>query len=156
MARTSPTRRLELACAPLPGLRLLYVVMVLCALGCLALLPLPLWQLLLLQGMIVLLGWHCWRQRGELGGPGTSVIWDAEGQWWWLQSGEETPLVLAADSYLSTAMVILNFIEPGFRRRRSLLLFPASVGRDRFRRLRVRLLLEGGLSVRSGRENSPG
>lgn len=118
-------------------------------------LPLTLPVVFMLLIVVVMLAWNCWRQRCELGGEHITLIWDAEGRWWWQQDKDEAELVLCGDSYLSFGMVILNFYHPDSGMRRSLVLFPASVGPVRFRRLRVRLLLEGRQSVRCKGENFP-
>lgn len=156
MSDNHSAQRLELVCTAVPWLRALYLSVSLLSFCCIALLPLPLTVVFLLLTVTAGVAWRCWRQRCELGGMGGTVIWDPEGLWWWLQGGEETALFLSGDTYHSTGMVILNFYHPDTGRRHSLVLFPASVGSACFRRLSVRLSLEGGQSVRSGFENSQG
>lgn len=149
-------QRLELECSALTWLRALFISVVLLSLWCILLLPLALPLVLLLLSFTIAVAWRCWRQRCELGAEPVRLVWDAEGRWRWFQKGEEAELALCGDSYLSSAVVILNFTYPETRHRRSLVLSSASVGADRFRRLRVRLLLDGARSVRGGHENFPG
>lgn len=155
MSAVKPAQRLELECGAVTGLRVQFAVVVLLSLCCILLLSLPLSVVLLLLMANVVLAWRCWRKRCELGASSVTLVWDAEGRWWWSQDGEETVLDLCGDSYRSTGMTILNFTHPDTQRRRSLIIFPASVGSVRYRRLSVRLLLEGGESVRVGHRNFP-
>lgn len=140
--------RLQLECSNVGKLRLLFASTVVLSQLCLATLPLSLSLKSLLLLLITVLAWRCWSRRCELGADPVTLIWDAENRWWWSQGGEERELVLCGDSYLSTGMVILNFSAPTSRIRRSLVLFPASVGAMNFRRLTVRLRLEGRQSVK--------
>lgn len=149
--RTS--QRLEFECTVVPGLRALFLIALLFSLCCIVLLPLPLLLVMPLFMLTAGLAWRCWRKRCELGAPAVTLLWDPEGRWWWLQAGEETELKLCGDSYFASGMVILNFSIPDSGRQRSMVLFPASVGPALFRRLRVRLMLEGGRSVTNGSDN---
>lgn len=156
MSGNPVTQRLELECGAVMGLRALYFVALLGTTCCIALLPLALPLRFLLFAVTALMAWYGWRQRCELGGEAVTLLWDTEGRWWWRQGGVETELTLCADSYLSSGIVILNFRHPETRVRRSLLLFPGAVGSVLFRRLRVRLALEGGRKIRPGGENLAG
>lgn len=153
MSDFRPAQRLELECKAVPGLHVLFLAALLLSLCCLVLLP---WSLLMVMSLFMLtagLAWRCWRRRCELGAPAVTLLWDAEGRWWWRQAGEETELKLCGDSYLSSRMVILGFSHPDTGRQRSLILFPTSVGPALFRRLRVRLMIEGGRGVMNGSGN---
>ncbi len=150
MSDFRPAQRLELECTSVPGLRALFLAALLFSLGCILLLPLPLLPVLMLLLWTTGLAWRCWWRRCELGDDNVVLLWDAEGRWWWWQAGEETELKLCGDSYLSSGMVILGFSHLDTGRRCSLVLFPASVGPALFRRLRVRLMIEGGQRVTNG------
>lgn len=101
--------------------------------------PLPL-SLFLLAAFIVLAS-RVWSQRAELGGPQVRLVWDAEQHWWWQQQDRTEQLQLLGESYLSTSLVVLNFCKTDSRRRRSVVITPASIGRDTFRQLLVRFKL---------------
>ncbi len=135
--------RLQIECGHQRVLRTLFLSCVIMGSVCLLAVPLswPLtgFSLSLLYGA----AWHVWRTRCELGGAVASVLWDGEGRWWWYAGGEETELLLCGDSYLSTWLIVLNLRHPVTGRSRSLLLFPSGVRGDLFRRLTVRLRLEG-------------
>lgn len=148
MSARKYAQRLHLECSTVMRLRLLFVSAVLLSLLCTAVLPLSLLLKFLVLLLITLVALHCWRRRCELGAGTVTLTWDADSRWWWSQGGEETELALCGDSYLSTGMVILNFLNPASGRRRSLVLFPASVGCAVFRRLTVRLMLDGGQSAK--------
>jgi toxin CptA len=72
------------------------------------------------------------------------AVWQPDGAWTLtLGSGEEIEGRLLASSYVSTALVVLNFRCSGWRPC-SLVLFPDGLEPDVLRRLRVRLRLAGG------------
>lgn len=154
MAGNHFKQRLELECRAVARLRTLYILALMGAFGCITSLPLSLPWLSLLLALVTGGAWHCWRQRCELGGVVVSLLWDAEGRWWWRQAGDERELRLRADSFLSSEMIILNFTHHETDCRHSVLLFPFSVGPAVFRRLRARLMLEGRRGFRSGSDNS--
>ena len=115
------------------------------ALGVVWLLPLAaLWRLLI--GLMVLLSlalglggpvWHRW--PWDL----AQAIWHADGRWTLtLAAGREVEGRLLGSSYVSPALVVLNF-RSGRWRNRSLVLLPDNLDPDLLRRLRVRLRLEG-------------
>lgn len=140
-------QRLQFECRPVTRLRLLFISSALLSELCVVVVPLsPLLKFSALL-LIAAFAMGCWRNRCELGARAVTLTWDTDSRWWWAQKGEETELALCGDSYLSTGMVILNFRNPVSGRRQSLVLVPAAVGADVFRRLRVRLKLEGGPSV---------
>lgn len=155
MSANRSLQRLELVCTPVTLLRVLFLSAIFFSMGCLAALPLPPPATFLMLALTGIVAWFCWSRRCELGAGPVTLVWDAEGRWWW-RGEDETELLLCGDSYLSPRMIILNLAHPDTRRRRSLVLFPASVGEVCFRRLSVRLLLEGGESVKARDESSPG
>jgi len=57
----------------------------------------------------------------------------------------EREVQLDGSSYLSTWLSVLNFREPVNKGMHSLLLFPSDTGEELFRRLTVRLKLEGSI-----------
>ncbi len=148
MSARKPAQRLQLECSTVMKLRLIFSSAVFLSLLCVTALPLPLSPRFFMLLLIITLAWRCWRRRCELGASAVTLTWDADSRWWWSQGGEETELALSGDSYLSTGMVILNFQHPVSGRRRSLVLLSASVGAQAFRRLRVRLMLEGGQNIK--------
>jgi hypothetical protein len=93
--------------------------------------------------LLLLLATRSWYSRCELGGETVHLLWDGEGRWWWRQEEEENEMQLYGDSYLSPAMIVLNLREAQRGRVRSLVLFPSCIGEALFRRLAVRLKLEG-------------
>ncbi len=132
--------RLEPVASPL--LRL-FVIMayLLAAASTLLITAEPFLRLSMLLPLTVSLFW-LWRSRQELNGRPLSLVWDGKGQWTWQQGGESAPLVLRGDSYLSEAVVILNFGQSAGVLPRSLVLLPDSLPQEVHRRLRVRLRLE--------------
>ena len=133
-------------------LRRLYLAFVVLTLCSLLSLPLALW--VTLPGALLFLGvaLRQWRLRAELGGGAVGLVWDAEQRWWWSQGGDTVELQLRGDSYLSVPLMALNFREPERGRRRSLLLTPAGIGQEPFRRLLVRLRLSGEAAVASAKD----
>jgi len=97
--------------------------------------------------LLCTIAWRTWSLRCELGGERVMLVWDGEGRWWWRQNHVERELNLAGDSYLSSWLIVLNLYEPLTKRGYSMLLFPSSLGAERFRRLTVRLRLEGRATV---------
>jgi len=110
------------------------------ALFSVAVLPLP--QLLLIPGMLLLVGafTYAWRNHHALSGQDVTVRLDSDGNWHW-QHGEQSECVeLLGDSYHVPFMVILNFKTEGKRgQRRTLFLTTDNIEPDTFRRLRVHL-----------------
>lgn len=149
--KTAP--RLQLECSAVAKLRYLVVFVFVLSLLCIGILPVPLSLKALLLSVIAALYSHVRFGRCELSGMAVTLIWDAESRWWWLQQDIETELQLCADSYLSASMAILNFRHPVSGRRRSMVVFPSSVGAAGYRRLSVRLTLEGrqGVDDQEGR-----
>jgi hypothetical protein len=152
MSMRKRARRLQLDYLPSRALQGLYSFAIALSLVSIAVLPLPLFQRLILGLPIVLLARRCWFRRCELGGPALTLIWDTDGHWWWQQQGSEVKLQLRPDTYLATGMAILNFHDLDAGAERSLVVLPACVGARAFRHLSVRLRLEGRRSVRTGRE----
>jgi hypothetical protein len=136
-------QRLQIECRHNQRLRVLYICCILIAGICLLVVPLsgPLRGFSLV--LLFLFALRSWNARGELGGEKVSLLWDGEGRWWWRQNGKETELVLSGDSYLSTWMIVLNLHDPVTGGGNALLLFPVDLGDGLFRRLSVRLRLEG-------------
>lgn len=135
-------------------LRRLYLSFVLLTLLTLLWLPLSLWMTLPGALLFLALARRQWRLRPELGGGAVGLVWDAEQRWWWSQDGETLELLLRGDSYLSAVLVALNFRVPESRRRRSLLLTPAGIGQQEFRRLLVRIRLDGEAAVTAAKDGS--
>lgn len=147
MSSKGSAQRLQIECHHNALLRALFVTCMALAGVCLLLVPLS-WPLLGFSLLLLLsLALRSWSSRCELGGERVSLLWDAEGRWWWCQGSEETELLLAGDSYLSSWMIVLNLRDPATARGHSMLLFPSSIGADLFRRLTVRLRLEGRASA---------
>ena len=74
--------------------------------------------------------------------PPRGLVWDAEGRWFWQRESGTDELELLPDSLCTPYLVILNFVEAGGRRRRSLPLTRGSLDAALFRRLRIRLARE--------------
>ena len=133
----APSLRLE--CRAIPLLQTLYLGMVVLAIFSLILLPWPWWLRLL--GILGLLWpvWHVWMRRCELGGPSLVLHWDEGGQWWL----EPEPVLLELDRehLLATHWTILRFRRAGggWRGRFALILTPAMLGQEDYRRLGLRL-----------------
>lgn len=145
MSSKGSAQRLQIECHNNLRLQALYFITNIIAAICLLISPLSssltLFSLLLLLSM----AWRTWFARCELGGERVSLLWDSEGRWWWQQGGSEREMLLDGSSYLSTWMIILNLREPAKKRVCSILLFPSVTGDELFRRLTVRLKLEGAL-----------
>ena len=133
--RPGVSRRLALYLALVHGLSLVVV----------GLLPLAAaWRLLLGLGVLLslVLGlggpiWHRW--PWDL----AQAAWHGDGRWTLtLGSGREVEGRLLGSTFVSPALVVLNF-RSGRWRTRSLVLLPDNLDPDLLRRLRVRLRLEG-------------
>lgn len=144
MSSKGSSQRLQLECHHNPLLRALYISFIVVAGVCLLVTPLS-W---LVKGfsllLLIALGVRTWFMRCELGGEQVVLLWDGEGCWWWRQGGQETELRLTGDSYIATWLIILNLHEPTAKRGYALLLFQLSMDTALYRRLTVRLKLEGG------------
>lgn len=143
MSSKGSAQRLLIDCHHQQILRALFVSCTVAASACLLAVPLS-WSLtVILLLLLYLLALRTWRARCELGGENVSLLWDAEGRWWWRQSGEEIELLLAGESYLSTWLIVLNLRHPLTGKGYELILCPAGSRKELFRRLTVRLRLEG-------------
>ena len=70
----------------------------------------------------------------------TALLWDELGEWkLFFREREEMAVRLEPDSFVSPRWVVLNFSAIDAPGRYSTVLFPDSLDRERFRRLRVRL-----------------
>lgn len=147
MSSKGSAGRLQIECRHNPTLSTLFVGCILLAAACLLNVSLswPLTGFALL--LLFSLAWRTWSSRCELGGARVTLLWDGEGRWWWQQGGEECELHLAGDSYLSSWLIVLNLVDASTKRGHAMLLFPSSTGRALFRRLSVRLRLEGRASI---------
>ncbi|MGM0595108.1 MAG: protein YgfX [Pseudomonadota bacterium] len=124
-------------------LRRLYLVLV--ALATVVLLWLSVRQPLLFLSLPLFL-WLArreWLCRAELAGAPITLLWDVEQCWWAERDGEGRPLQLQGESFLSPVLVVLRFRRLPGRRRDAVVLTPGAVGEASFRRLLVRLRLEG-------------
>lgn len=128
--------RLEVGANPI--LKRLYLAMASCAFATLLLLPVAIAIRIAALLFLLIVVWQVWRWRTELGGTPVQLVWDGEQRWWWTQEGKEYAAELQADSYLSTWLVVLNFRLSESRRSQSLVLTPAAIGDDLFRRMSVR------------------
>lgn len=128
--------RLEVGSNPL--LRCLYLVMALAATIAVSSLALPFTVRLIIVTGLLYAVWRVWQQRAELGGSAIQLVWDGEQQWWWSQQGREQAVELQGDSYLTSRLVVLNFLFTESGHRRAVVLTPAALGEERFRRMRVR------------------
>lgn len=147
MSSKGSAQRLQIECQHSPTLRLLFAGCI--VLGVISLflvsLPWPLTGFVLL--LLFLLALRTWKSRCELGGAKVSLLWDGEGRWWWQQGGDEYELHLAGDTYLARWLIVLNLYDPQTKRGFSLLLLPGTTGEALYRRLSVRLRLEGRPSI---------
>ncbi len=128
--------RLEVSSNPL--LRRLYLIMALAATIAMISLPLPFIARLIGVAGLLYAVWRVWKQRAELGGSQVQLVWDGEQQWWWSQQGRERVAQLQGDSYLTSRLVVLNFLFTESGRRSAVVLTPAALGEESFRRMRVR------------------
>ncbi|WP_303904424.1 protein YgfX [Thiohalomonas denitrificans] len=103
--------------------------------------PLPFSLRLLLSLIAVAATVRTWQKRPELGGAPVWVEWNREGEWYWHEAGHALPADLLGDTYLNSGLVILNFRTEGGRR--SLVLPRDALDPVTFRRLKVRLRIEG-------------
>lgn len=145
MSSKGSAQRLQIECHNNLRLQVLYFITNFVAAICLLISPLS-WSLTLFSLLLLLsMAWRTWFTRCELGGECVSLLWDGEGRWWWQQGDNEREMLLDGSSYLSTWMIILNLRKPANKRVCSILLFPSVTGDELFRRLTVRLKLEGAL-----------
>lgn len=128
--------RLEVGANPL--LRRLYLGMAVAAVVALISLSLPLIVRLLMAILLLVVVVRVWHQRAELGGVPVQLVWDGEQQWWWTQEEREHAVILQGDSYLTPRLVVLNFQFAESSRRRAVVLTPATLGEESFRRMSVR------------------
>jgi hypothetical protein len=128
--------RLEVGANPL--LHRLYLGMSVAAVVALITLTFPLLVKLLIVVLSLTIVVRVWHQRAELGGVPVQLVWDGEQRWWWTQEGREHAVELLGDSYLTSRLVVLNFLFTESRRRRAVVLTPAALGEETFRRMRVR------------------
>jgi hypothetical protein len=133
---------LRLDAAAVRPLQISYLAFVILTLAVLSGSPLPLLLRLLAVAVFAAAARRVWLRRSELGGGPVHLVWDGGQRWWWSQRGTERQLRLLGNSYLSPRLVVLNFrgVESG--RRCSLVLLPASIGEEQFRRLLVRFRVE--------------
>jgi hypothetical protein len=121
-----------------PQLQRLYLAMALAATVAVFSLSLPFTVRLIVVTGLLYAVWHVWQQRAELGGSPVQLVWDGEQQWWWSQQGREQAVELQGDSYLTSRLVVLNFLVVESGRRSAVVLTPAALGEEMFRRMRVR------------------
>lgn len=142
---------LRLEVGPNRSLRILVALFVLAGTLVLIRLPVPLPFAVTAAILYLGLARREWCRRAELGGVPVSLLWDHEQRWWWSRDGESLELLLQGESFLSPVLVALNFRSiGGGHRRHAVVLTPAALGRETFRRLLVRLRLErGSLDVAS-------
>lgn len=133
---------LRLESGALPLLQRLYLLFSVLVVAVLVGLPVPLWLSAAAIALFLFAAYRVWRLRSELGGAAVALVWDAEQRWWWQQAGREHELELQGSSYLSTWLVILNWRERDSGKSFALVLSPASIGDDTFRRLLVRFRIE--------------
>ena len=111
------------------------------AIASLWLTPLPFPLRILFSLIAVAATARTWQKRPELGGPPVWVEWNREGEWYWHEAGYAMPADLLGDTYLNAGLVILNFRTEGGHR--SLVLPRDALDTVTFRRLKVRLRIEG-------------
>ncbi len=149
---TRPVERPALLIRPVASRRLALFLLTLhgLVLAAVPMLPLPwFWRALLVLalvlGLVLGLGgavWHLWPWSLR------QAIWQPDGTWFLtLGNGRELEGRLLGSTYVSPALVVLNF-RCGSWRTRSLVLLPDNLEPDLLRRSRVRLRLEG---ARTGR-----
>lgn len=114
------------------------------ALALLATVPLPGWAAAALAVLVAASLLRALARHALLWGREavTGLVWEGDGAWTLVtRAGSQSPCHLSADSYVGPRLTVLNFTGP---RRRSVLVLPDRVAQEGFRRLRVRLMLEGG------------
>jgi toxin CptA len=102
-------------------------------------------QLFLVSGIVLSL-WHTARQQGWLQQPAAirCLTWQADGDWLLeTGAGETLAAQLLPSSYVHPWLVVLNLRLEDRRWPRSLVLLRDSLDETTFRRLRVRLAVEG-------------
>jgi hypothetical protein len=106
-------------------------------------LPLPPWAALLLSGAVAAEGGRVFRLRILMAGGAavTGLLWRADGAWLVrTRDGREREARLLPGAYVHPLLTVLRLAA---ERPVSVVLFPDSLECDAFRRLRVRLGLEG-------------
>ena len=152
MSNSLPKSVTPLVLEPGPSRRVRVITLAgfLLALLSAAALPLPL--PLLLPGLLFLVAAfaYAWRHHHALSGHAVTVRLDSDGNWHWQQGEESEPVQLLGDSYHVPFLVILNFRTEGKRRPiRSLVLTTDNIHADTFRRLRVHLNWQAGITTHS-------
>lgn len=105
-------------------------------------LPWPFYAIAALQGPVLYLGYRAYRRHAALSTSFSvlRVVWDAQDRWWLTAGdGSEIEARLLHDSYVSQALVVLNFRDVATHRRTSVLLLRDNADVDLLRKLRVRL-----------------
>ena len=96
-----------------------------------------------IAGVVHALRYHAWRVAGN---ALVRLTWSAAGVWTaTTRDGRVLDLQLAPDSYWHARILVLNFTAGG--KKYSVMLLPDMLPGNVFRRLRVRLRLEGGGEV---------
>ena len=124
---------------------LVLLVIHLGAAGCLLIVPLP-WPVhivavgaILFSFRYTLFRWALQRHDKSV----TALLWDDLGEWkLFFRSGEEV-VRLEPDTLVSSWLVVLNFSATAAAGHYSAVILPDSLDRESFRRLRVRLRLDG-------------
>ncbi len=116
------------------------------AAGCVLIVPLPWPMHMVLVGAVLFSLYRTASRRALLASHRavTRLVWDELGEWVVVfGNGDELPAHLLPDSFVSPLGVVLNLaslVPPG---RYAVVILPDSLDRNSFRRLRVRLRLEG-------------
>ncbi len=137
---------LRLRLEPSRGLAVVYVALAAGGLGVVAWAGLP-WVSWL--GLALAAAGLCMpilRRHAWLSSPAAVVAlsWESDGRWLLTRAdGSQCEAWLQGDSLSHARLVVLNFRRPGRLWPVSVLLTPGRVGRQAFRRLRVRLKLDG-------------
>lgn len=116
------------------------------AAGCVLIVPLSWPVRVLLAALILLSLWYTLSRWGLLrhNRAVTALLWDDLGEWkLFSRDRKETAVRLEPDSFVSPGWVVLNFSAIDAPGRWSVVLLPDSLDGESFRRLRVRLRLEG-------------
>jgi hypothetical protein len=94
----------------------------------------------------VLLLVRSYRRAGWIHGPRSLqfAVWDADGRWFLSRAGKTWEARLRGDSWVSAHVLLLRWeVEEGSIRRTTVLLTPIDLGPVDFRRLLVRLRVDG-------------
>jgi len=124
---------------------LVLLVIHLGAVGCLLMVPLP-WPVRVVAAGTVLFSFRYTLFRRALlrhDKSVTALLWDDLGEWKLFFSSGEEAARLEPDTFVSSWLVVLNFSAASATGRHSVVIFPDSLDRESFRRLRVRLWLDG-------------